>query len=123
MVIEGRLTAADLFRFLAEGPKRLGMDLQFDRLIDARGVTAWDFTTYEAFDAAQMAPESPGIRRAIVCKQDVGVGLSNAFRAALEGRQGHGETRIFRTLEDAVRWLGISGTVSTENAGGWQALG
>jgi hypothetical protein len=107
--------ASEIFTY-AEGmahEDQLYRDPNFDptyaHLIDATGVTGTALTSSELAALARRTKFSPQSRRALVATSPVLFGLGRMFEAYLQ-LSGLAEfVGIFKELDQALEWLGITG--------------
>jgi predicted component of type VI protein secretion system len=81
-------------------------DPSFAQLGDLREVVRFDIETAILRREATETIFAPTARRALVASSDVGYGLSRVYGAHAELAQQ--SIRVFREIEDAERWLGVS---------------
>jgi hypothetical protein len=81
----------------------------FSQLYDFREVTRVDMTGEEIRDFARFSPFAPGARRAAVATQSAVYGVLRMLGIQREVSGGQDEIRIFKSLEDAVKWLELEG--------------
>jgi hypothetical protein len=103
-VLEGHLTNEDLL----DHQRRVSADPNFrpsmTHVIDARGVTRMSVTALGLHLLTTRSNLGPGARRALI-EGDVSSVYIRMFQA-LRSQSG-GDTRVFSTVEDAYRWLGL----------------
>ena len=75
----------------------------FRQLIDLTGASEFDVSSAAAESLAPSSSVAPGTKRAIVAPSDMAFGTSRVFAVYAE-RHGH-DVRVFRFLNDAMRWL------------------
>jgi hypothetical protein len=102
----GILSDADIrehYRQLRDDP---AFDPAFRQLADIRDVSRVEASIPTIRDEARTWTFAPEARRALVARSDAPYGLARLFAAywALEG----GAVEVFRDLDDAARWLGVS---------------
>jgi hypothetical protein len=80
-------------------------DPSFQHLYDARELAASNITSDGMKTLAESSPWGPQSRLAVVVSQDFGYGMSRMYQM----RKGADSTHmsIFRSLEEALAWLGI----------------
>jgi len=102
-VLEGHVTNEEL---LAQ-QQRISADPDFrptmNQVIDARGVTETSVTAFGVRLVATPSIFAPGSRRAII--ERAGSSYARMFQT-LRSQSGE-DIRIFSTVEDAHRWLGL----------------
>jgi hypothetical protein len=103
-VLEGHVTNEELL----DHQQRLGADPDFrptmNHVIDTRGVTDVTLTALGLRVLTTRSNLGPGSRRAIIAG-DVGASYVSMFQTLR--RQSGADVRIFSTMEDAHRWLGL----------------
>jgi hypothetical protein len=104
--LRGKLTVDDVRDFRQRLEQELGHATVFNRLIDARQM-APDFTPAEIRSLADLVRvKDQGMvpsRRAVVMEDAQAVALMQVFQAYTRGDSA--DYRVFRKMEDAVRWL------------------
>jgi hypothetical protein len=104
-VFEGRVTNEELM----DHQRRLSADPDvrptMSHVMDVRGITEAAFTAFGVRCIASRRVFASGSRSAIVARADSSYGYLTMFQA-LRGQSGE-EIRIFSTVEDAHRWLGL----------------
>jgi hypothetical protein len=104
-VCEGRVTNEELMghqeRLAADPDVRPTMN----HVMDLRGVTEVAFTAFGVRSIATRRVFAPGSRSAIIARDDSSYGYLEMFQAL---RRHTGEDiKVFSTVEDAHRWLGL----------------
>mgnify|MGYP003332024599 FL=1 len=82
---------------------------EFNHLVDCRGFDHFDLTSAEIQAMSRLTIFAASSRRALVVASLLHFGLARIF-AALRSRSHRQETAVFRTLDDAVKWLGLPAT-------------
>jgi hypothetical protein len=105
----GGLTDADLF----DHQRRLGLDPRFhpdfSQLLDFLGVTSSKGVTANGVkEVARRHLFGPHSRRALVASDPSTFGLARMFETYREIFGSEEQLKVFRSLEDAWAWLGIS---------------
>lgn len=100
----GVLTREDLWGHMERLSKDPDFDPAFSQIIDFTNVTEVEVDPEDVRRLAQRNVFSSHSRRSIVVKDDLHFGLARMFEIhrELAGEMG---IRVFRTLEEAVRWL------------------
>ena len=80
----------------------------FSQLFDLRDVTSVTATLDELQEAAGFSHFGPGTRRAFVATNPVPYAFSRMYEAYREFNGGQEQIEVFRTIEDAEKWLGLS---------------
>ena len=111
---KGVLTDEEIFSYQQEvwsRPENGG----YDELIDMAGVTEIDFISVERvselanLSSSMDTPSSPS-KLAIVATAELHYGLGRMYQTHREmSRQSTKVVRLFRTREEALKWLGVSG--------------
>ena len=105
----GDVTDADVLdhqRRLAEDPQFRN---DFSQLIDFLGANSLKALTFDGIrKAAQRHVFGPGSRRAIVVSDAASFGLARMFKSYRDIAGGEEQVNVFRSLEDAWAWLGMS---------------
>jgi hypothetical protein len=100
----GLVTAEDFLeqgKRLAEDPR---FDPSFDQILDLRNASQVELPTPALKGMASLRLFGPGARRAMVASRDLTFGLARMYEAL---RADAPESiKTFRTMEDALRWLG-----------------
>ena len=103
-VLEGHITNEELL----EHQQRMSADPDFkptmNHLIDTRGITEVSITALGLHLLTTRSNLGPGSRRAIIAG-DVGASYVRLFQTLR--RQSGADVKIFSTVEDAHRWLGL----------------
>jgi hypothetical protein len=81
-------------------------DRSFDQLWDFRKVEQIDVATDTLRQLAEARSYAAGVKRAIVAPSDMGFGMARMFEMLHDDAPE--EVRVFRALEDAERWLGLT---------------
>jgi hypothetical protein len=81
---------------------------EFSQLADLRDITRASVSADEVREFAGQTPFGPGTRRAVVAPGDVAYGLARMFASYREAAGGLDQVHVFRRLEDAEEWLGLS---------------
>jgi hypothetical protein len=76
----------------------------FSELLDFTHVKRLDMSTENVSELAQTNVFSPDSRRAFLVSSDAAYGFARAFESLRERMGEHG-IRVFRNLEDALRWV------------------
>ena len=104
-VCEGRVTNEELMghqeRLAADPDVRPTMN----HVMDLRGVTEVAFTAFGVRSIATRRVFAPGSRSAIIARDDSSYGYVEMFQA-LRSHTGE-DIKVFSTVEDAHRWLGL----------------
>ena len=105
----GHVTDTDLL----EHQRRLALDPRFhsdfSQLWDLLGVTNYDAVTADGLkQGAKLHLYGPRSRRAIVATDLGSFGMARMFEAYRDIAGGKEQIRVFRRLEEAWAWLGIS---------------
>ncbi len=79
---------------------------EFNQLVDCRGFDAVKLTAGDLQDLGERSIFAASAKRAFVVASQVQYGLGRMFAAYRELKSGQ-TTMVFRTLEEAVRWLGL----------------
>ena len=105
----GDVTDAELLdhqRRLALDP---AFDSEFSQMLDFLGVTGVKAITADGIrDVAQRQLYGPRSRRAIVAAHPVIFGLARMFASYRDVARAEEQIRVFKRLEEAWTWLGIS---------------
>lgn len=101
----GTLTMADSMAHYGRIARDGRFDPTFRQLCDLRGVEVFDLSRAELREMAKHSIFSPGTRRAFVAHEDEHFGLARMFETfcELEGCV----VGVFRTIEEAERWLDV----------------
>ncbi len=84
-------------------------DPTFDHLIDGTQVTKAHISASELSSLARRTRFSPKARQALVVTSTVLYGLARMFQAYMEVSRSSESISVFKELEKAKEWLGISG--------------
>src|SRR4051812_37383965 len=106
-VFRGPLSDEDVrehLRMLRANPQ---FQLLMRELVDLRGVTDVTISSAMARVSARWLLHAPDARRAIVAPSDVLFGLARMYQTHL-GEIGAAQLGVFRAIEPALRWLGLS---------------
>jgi hypothetical protein len=79
----------------------------FSQLFDLREVTTVSATLDELQEVAGFSVFSPGVRRAFVATNPVPYAFSRMYEAYREFNGGQEQIEVFRSIEEAEKWLGI----------------
>ncbi len=79
----------------------------FSQLFDLRDVTSVTATLDELQEVATHAAFGPGTRRAFVATHPVPYAFSRMYEAYRDFNDGQEEIQVFRSMEDAEKWLGL----------------
>jgi hypothetical protein len=102
----GVLTDADMCETQARMIADPAFNRDYSQLFDLTGVTEVKLTTNYLREMARATAFAPGVRRALVVKQDLLFGLSRMYQAFLgEGGEGF---QVFRTRAEADAWVALS---------------
>jgi len=77
----------------------------FSQLFDLRDVTSISATLDELQEVASHTAFGPGTRRAFVATNPVPYAFSRMYEAYREFNGGQEQIEVFRSLEDAEKWL------------------
>ncbi len=75
------------------------------QLYDLREAANLTISADEIRDLAGYSPFGPGVRRAIVARQDAVYGAARMFALLREAGGAPEQIRVFRSLEEANEWL------------------
>jgi hypothetical protein len=104
-VFEGRVTNEELM----DHQRRLSADPDvrptMNHVMDLRGVTEVAFTAFGVRSIASRRVFASGSRSAIIARDDSSYGYLEMFQT-IRSQSGQ-DVRIFSTVEDAHRWLGL----------------
>jgi hypothetical protein len=84
----------------------------FSQLFDLREVTSITATLDELQEVASFSVFGRGARRAFVATNPVPYAFSRMYEAYREFNGGQEEIEVFRSIEDAEKWLGLTTTGS-----------
>ena len=84
-------------------------DPSFDHLIDGRHVTKAEISATELSSLARRSRFSPKARQALVVTSTVLYGLARMFQAYMEVSRSSESIAVFKELEKAKEWLGVTG--------------
>jgi hypothetical protein len=87
----------------------LFFDRSFDHLVDLRAVDVCQLSADDLRTIAASSVLAATGRRAIIAAADATFGLSRMYQILREAAGGQETRRVFRTLDDALRWLGREG--------------
>jgi hypothetical protein len=104
-VFEGRLTYEELLDHQLRLSSDPGFRPTMNHVMDVRGVTERAVTAFGVRTVATPRIFAPGSRRAIIARDDASYGYLEMFQT-LRSQSGE-DIRIFSTVEDAHRWLGL----------------
>ena len=79
----------------------------FSQLFDLREVTSISATLDQLQESASHAAFGPGTRRAFVATNPVPYAFSRMYEAYREFNGGQEQIEVFRSIEDAEKWLGL----------------
>jgi len=82
----------------------------FSQLFDLREVTTVSATLDELQEVASFSIFGPGARRAFVATNPVPYAFSRMYEAYREFNGGQEQIEVFRSIEDAEKWLGLKTT-------------
>lgn len=102
----GKLTGEDLRGHQQRLRSDPGFDRHFDQLWNFLDVEAIDVSTATVRELASARSFDPGARRAFVVSSDFAYGLMRMFQQLHDGAPE--ELRLFRSLEEAEAWLGLT---------------
>ncbi|HET6228813.1 MAG TPA: hypothetical protein VFE05_01975 [Longimicrobiaceae bacterium] len=105
--MSGHVTDDDLLAQQQRLPGEAGFQPGMHHLVDARGVEAVSVTPAGVRALANGNVFSAASRRAIVAPRDAAFGFGRMFEL-LRG-DGVEETRVFRDMDEARRWLELDG--------------
>ena len=101
----GDMTTTDLVQHIAAIRKHPDFDPDFDELIDASGVTAFDVPSDDVRElASRESPFHARAKRVLVAPQDLVFGLGRMFQTF--GNEQRPHFVVVRTLDEAYRRLG-----------------
>jgi hypothetical protein len=103
-VCEGRVTNEELMDHQRRLPADPGVLPTMNHVMDLRGVTEVAFTAFGVRSIATRRVFAPRSRSAIIAR-DASYGYLEMFQA-IRSQSGE-DIRIFSTVEDAHRWLGL----------------
>ncbi len=110
----GVMTDADFFGYQRE-VWSLSEVVGYHELVDMSAVERIELPSIDRMRAlaalsARMDPPEHRTKFAIVASEDLAFGLGRMYEVFREGEaSGRKEVMVFRTLDDALDWLGISG--------------
>ena len=100
------------FQDVADAQTRLAADPAFDPraplVIDIRHGKDLRLTWSEIHQVIDASPLLDSTRRAVVAGEANVLGTARVYEVALENKKAGANLRIFKTLEDAAEWLGVS---------------
>ncbi len=99
----GTLTDDDVRNVARSIRETPGIQPEFDHLVDTLAVDEILLTTAGVQEYSQYDLLGDYVRRAVVVKSDHLYGIARMFEQLREDRQG--ETRVFRSLVEALDWL------------------
>jgi hypothetical protein len=105
----GVLTVTDVMQGRDVLTRMPFFDPSFDHLMDLRVVDVSQLSANDLRIIAASSVLTATARRAIVAAADGTFGLSRMYQILREAAGGRETRRVFRTLEDALRWLGREG--------------
>ena len=105
----GVLTVADVMQGRDALTRMLFFDRSFDQLVDLRAVDVSQLSADDLRTIAASSVLAATARRAIIAAADATFGLSRMYQILREVAGGQETRRVFRTLDDALRWLGREG--------------
>jgi hypothetical protein len=105
----GVLTVADVMRGRDALTQILFFDRSFDHLVDLRAVDTSQLSANDIRTIAGSSVLAATARRAIIAADEATFGLSRMYQILREAAGGQETRRVFRTLDDALRWLGREG--------------
>ena len=79
----------------------------FNHLVDTRGATRFDVSEEGMHMVSSHSVFNEKSRRAIVAEKDVMFGVARMYQLLRETHKKPDQVRIFRTMEEARRWLGL----------------
>jgi len=97
---------ADFLEHMERLAQHPGFKPEFNQLVDCRGFNSIKLTISELQDLGERSIFAASARRAFVVASQVQFGLGRMFAAYREMKSGQ-TSMVFRTLEEAVRWLGL----------------
>jgi hypothetical protein len=104
------LSDTELFahaRALKQDP---GFSPSFRQLVDFSDVTSLHVTVDGVRTMVGLNPWGRGSRRAAIAPSDLAFGLARMYEALTQLE--HGEFQVFRTMSQAVEWLGLTAVQS-----------
>ena len=111
--MSGALTRDEMFactNSLRNDPR---VTSEFSELVDLRGLTSVEAVRAEDVRAMASGSLSPAARRAIVAPDNAAFGLSRMFESLRGAKGAPDQTVVFRTMQEADVWLGLSSTPGT----------
>ena len=79
----------------------------FDHLVDIRGTARIDLSGDDVRAVAMHSTFNEKSRRAIVAEKRETFGLARMYQILRETQEKPDEVQVFRTMEEARRWLGL----------------
>jgi len=104
----GPLTAGEIRTAVAEIVEGVPQSEGYLELIDLRGLTSVDGIASPDVRAIASSPLDAASKRAFVVPDPTAFGLARMFATFRSLRQTGDEVGVFRTIEDAENWLGLS---------------
>ena len=105
--VSGSITSPQLLEMYERMIADPHFSAAYNQLADWREVTELRVLTSAVREAAKSHPFIAGTKRAIVVGSDVVYGVARVFAAHAE-HVGQ-DVRVFRDMEDALEWVGLSG--------------
>ncbi len=104
IVVQGELTDTDLLEGYERLRERPDFSSDFNELVDLLAADGRQVTADGVRSLARLPPAySPGSRRAVVVPSEMGYGMARMYELIQDGESG--QIRVFRSREDAERWL------------------
>jgi hypothetical protein len=109
----GSVTGGDFHAQARELAAHPQFDRTFKQLTDLREVATPDVTADDIRKLAALNPFEQSARRVAIANSDVAFGMSRMYQMLVESQGGllrEEAMRIFRELDDGLRWLGLEGS-------------
>jgi hypothetical protein len=103
----GVLTPADVMATRSKFTTHPAFRSDWSQLYDLREVTNIAATGSAIQEVADASVFGPGSRRAFVAPRDESFGLSRMFATYREIAGGREQIEVFRSIEEAEKWLGL----------------
>ncbi len=79
----------------------------FDHLIDTRGTARFDLSSKDMHTVSLHSAFNEKSRRAVVAESDIMFGIGRMYQILREAHEKPDQVRVFHSMEEARRWLGL----------------
>ena len=106
-MMQGVVTQEDIWSQIDRLNTDPAFQPSFNHLVDMRGATRFDVSEEGMRTVSSHSVFNEKSRRAIVAERDEMFGVARMYQLLRETHKKPDQVRVFRTMEEARRWLGL----------------